>query len=588
MMQAAEAYPETRLPAGSDKTAALPASKPFAITPGERFWWALFVVVFSTTVARVSNLNEPFGRTYEGTVCGPIVCAARNTVRYGLLATRFGYVENCDVVPRERFTFYNHHPALVPLTMAAGAALFGDQPWSYRLPAAICSILATALLFSMLSRKFDWPTGLITALFYAFCPFSWMLGDMPDVVGPHVVFFGLATIECYSRWFDQKNPRWLYLALVSWVFCAFSDWPAFVLPPVLAVHYFLNRPRSWYRIIPFALFAMALMGFHFYWLTRGGDTSVYNQFFHRINGKTDNGHVFGLKDYYNDAIKGYVFRTFTIPVVCLAFAYLAATVLIAVHQIRKLAAHDTILIMIGWGILHVLIGFQSSHQHLWVWSVVLPGITAAAAVACRGIWKLAGQRVQHSTTARVAVAFLACVFLVSSYLKAFAINDATLTEQPMIYSIRDLGTFIKETVPSGQGVLTSDMTDESTQDSEPALWYYADRQIRNNIRTVKQLDVAIGKRENWENGHPIINYHIDFDGQGGGDYPLYYHIIQQGGPPPLWFVLPAEHVQELPELSAALNQRYAHWAVKGYILYYLKETPQEQAAKEGAGEHASN
>jgi len=528
---------------------------------GEKLRWALFAVLLSTVVARVSNLNEPFGRTHEGTVCGPIVCAARNTVRYGLIATHFGYVENTGVVPPERFTFYNHHPALVPLTMAAGAALFGDEPWSYRLPAAICSVLATGLLFLMLARKFDWQTGLTASIIYAFCPFSWYLGDMPDVVGPHAVFFGIATIESYSLWFDTKNTRWFHLAIASWVLAAFSDWPAFVIPPVLALHYVLRSPpRSWWRIIPFAIVSALVMAFHFYWLTRSGDLSVFDQFFHRINGKTDNGYAFGFYDWYHDAIGGYVLRMFTKPVVFLAGIYVVAVTLLAIHQVRRLIPHDTTLMMLGWGIMHVIIGFQSSHQHMWVWSIVLPGVAAAAALALRLIYRLLGERIQRSVAIRWVIGGLTCVFVVASYLRAQAVDALTLTEQPMIYSLKDLGTFIKESTKPDQGVLTSDMTDESTQDSEPALWYYADRQIRNNIRSVAQLDAALGE----------------------GDYPLYYHIMQHGGPAPLWFVMPAEHREELPELTAELDRRYAHWFSKGYMLYYLKETPAEQAAKERA------
>jgi hypothetical protein len=191
---------------------------------------------------------------------------------------------------------------------------------------------------------------------------------------------------------------------------------------------------------------------------------------------------------------------------------------------------------------------------------VLPGVAASAALGGRLLYRLLSEKIQRGVFAHSLLAIAAMIFILSSYLKAHAINQATLTEQPMIYSIRDLGQFINQTVPSGQGVLTSDMTDESTQDSEPALWYYADRQVRNNIRTVKQLDQSLGE----------------------GDYPLYYHLMQKGGPAPLWFVMPAEHREELPELTAVLDQRYAHWFSRGYMLYYLNETPAEQAAKERA------
>jgi hypothetical protein len=521
--------------------------------------WILLAVVVAASVARVSNLDEPFGRTYEATACGPMVCAARNMVRYGLLRTHFGFVENCDAVPVEQWTFYNHHPALVPLSAVPIVTLFGDHPWCYRLPAAICSVLATGLLFVMITRKFDPTAGMTAAFFYAFCPFSWLVGDMLDVVGPHLVLFGLATIECYSRWSESGTRKWFAAAIVMWVLAAFSDWPAFIIPPLLAVHYMISRPpKMWWRIIPFGLLGTGVLVFHVLTLTRGGDSSVIRQFFFRMNGNTDNGHPITLYDWYHDAIAGYVFRTFSIPLFCLAALYVIIILLTALHRIKSLAPHDTVLLMLGWGLTHVLVGFQSSHQHLWVWCIFLPGACAAAALAACTLFRCLPENWQHALPITIAVGTLAGIFLLWSSLRASEIDQTTLTMQPMIYTLRDLGTFIRTSVPSGQGVLTSDMTDESTQTSEPALWYYADRQIRNNIRSVAQLDASLGE----------------------GDYPLYYHLVQKGGPAPLWFVMPAEHRLELPELTAVLDQRYAHWFVHGYMLYYLDETPQEQAAKE--------
>jgi hypothetical protein len=535
-------------------------NQPQNLEANERIRWILFSIILATSFARLSNMDQPFGRTYEATACGPIVCAARNTVRYGLFATRFGYVENCDVVPPERFTFYSHHPALVPLSLAPVVWLFGDHPWCYRLPAAICSVLATGLLFLILARKFDWTVGAVAAFFYAACPFSWLVGDMPDVVGPHLVLFGLATIECYSRWSDTREKKWFVAAVLAWILAAFSDWPAFVIPPILAIHFIIaNPPRFWWRIIPFGLLAAAVLVFHALSLTHGGDSSVFRQFFFRMHGNTDNGHPITLADWYHDALLNYVLRTFTAPVCALAGIYLISIVLLALHQIKRLARHDTVLLMLAWGCLHVMIGFQSSHQHLWVWCVMLPAMCAAAALAATMLFKLLPALLQKPLPARALVALSAGVFMIGSHLRASAIDEATLTMQPMIYTLRDLGTFIHDMVPSGQGVLTSDMTDESTQTSEPALWYYADRQVRNNIRSVQQLDASLGE----------------------GDYPLYYRMVQKGGPAPLWFVMPAEHRLELPELTAVLDQRYAHWFINGFMLYYFYETPEQQKAKEG-------
>src|ERR1700723_52796 len=88
--------------------------------------WALFAVLLTASIGRLSTLNEPFTRNHESSASGPMVCAARNMVRYGFFACHLGYVENTDWVDPAQFTYYNHHPPLVPILLAISAKIFGD------------------------------------------------------------------------------------------------------------------------------------------------------------------------------------------------------------------------------------------------------------------------------------------------------------------------------------------------------------------------------------------------------------------------------------------------------------------------------
>ncbi len=121
--------------------------------------WGLVAVLLAASIARLSTLSDPFTRNHESTACGPMVCAARNMVRYGFFACHFGYVENADHVDPSQFTYYNHHPPLVPILEALSAKVFGDVPWAYRLPGALCSVLTSGLLFVMLAASLTGASG---------------------------------------------------------------------------------------------------------------------------------------------------------------------------------------------------------------------------------------------------------------------------------------------------------------------------------------------------------------------------------------------------------------------------------------------
>jgi hypothetical protein len=291
------------------------------------------------------------------------------------------------------------------------------------------------------------------------------------------------------------------------------------------------------------------------WLTLGGDKSVVTQLVHRMNGPTDSGFAYSTGGWWRLTFGYYVYDTFTLPVMILFFAYVASLVLTARLGRRGFSSHDTTLIMLAWGFIHVFVGMQSSYQHMWVWCVLLPGACAAAALGAFAAWQWLPLSMTARPVTRYSLGVLAVCFVVGCYLKARYLSDLGLPVEQVSYTMEDFGKVIRESVPSGQGVLTSDIGDPVTGLSEPALWYYSDRQLRNGIRTVRQLDNSLGE----------------------GDYQLYEGFIQHGGPAPMWFIMPCEHHEKFKELANALDTRYARWQSRGFLIYYLRWTPADAA-----------
>ncbi len=78
--------------------------------------------------------------------------AARNTVRHGLVATRFAPVETLGEVPGHKLVWYANHPALTSLLCAASVAVLGEHEWAERV-VPIAATLAAFLLLVGLCRR---------------------------------------------------------------------------------------------------------------------------------------------------------------------------------------------------------------------------------------------------------------------------------------------------------------------------------------------------------------------------------------------------------------------------------------------------
>jgi hypothetical protein len=530
--------------------------------------WAMVLLIFTASAARIALLDVPFARNHESTATGPMLCAARNLVRYGMIEQRFQGVLNAGEVPRELWVWYSHHPPLVIMVIAWSSEIFGKSEWCYRLPSAAFSVLGTWLIFVLVNRRFGWKTGLAAGVIHAFAPFAWLYANMPDVVGPQMVFFGLATVYSYVRWRETSpQRRWLWAMSISWLLCAASDWSAYFLPPVLALHYILLRdPRQWFRaalrVVPFAVFAALMLATTFAWLLSTPDQTVIGQMFNRIDGTVPaQGHKAANFSLWWQVGVMFHYRITQTPLVLgLIGGYgLVVLGLLLRKRWESLARHDVTIMLIAWGFLHVYVGMQSSIQHMWVWVVLVPGTSMAAALMLRWLWMVVPRRLRLAPVMPYALASVALLFMGYSYLSAKQADEQIFkTSEVCGYPLNEFGRFIRAVTNPTDGVLTSDSSDPVHNDTEPALWFYADRQLRIGIRTVEQLDANLDE----------------------GPYRLFYGYKQADGPKPTWFIMPGAHYARFPELAATLDARYEKWLWRDYVMYYLPKGPRpEQLVK---------
>ncbi len=464
-------------------------------------WLSLLVLMSTATFARLAMINRPFAADSESTACGFAVPIARNYVRYGPVASRFAGVMNVDQVARDNWVIYAHHPPLVPLLVAAVQSVAGVFEWTARMIPSLFSLTSTALLFAMAQWRFGLLVAFIAGILYAFCPMTIVFGGMPEYINGQLVFFALATVESYARWDQTHSPRWIVALVIFFILGALSDWPIFYLVPVLSTHYLLSRSSR----------SRALLCLFPFWAAR--------VIFHHQG------------------------MLHTWPVLFLVGMYVVITS-------RRIIARDWIalrphlvpLLLLGWGALHLFVGIQGNYWQEW-WSVILtPGLAFAAALGIEVVIDFLPYVLRRPGPITVLLAVAVMVFIASSFQVAKSFSEEWITQgwvPVQDYTLKELGTTIQSISGVGEGILTSDTT------HEPALWFYADRQIRPGITSSEKLNQSLS----------------------AGPYPLYYEYLQPKGPSPRWFVMPASHQIQFQPLAAELDARFPHHLVNGFMVY---------------------
>ena len=188
------------------------------------------------------GIGEPWTGSYDANGARYSL-AARNTLRYGLWATRGGQVVNGGVVARERFRVYAHHPPGISLAIAGSFAVFGESEWSARVVFVAFTLGAAGCLVAV-GRVLGGPwLGGLAALVLVVQPMVAFYGRMPDHEAPGA-FFALLIVALYLRWWRGGRVGWLAGASVAAFVGMGFAWAVFPVPWLVVAWDWAERRRA--------------------------------------------------------------------------------------------------------------------------------------------------------------------------------------------------------------------------------------------------------------------------------------------------------------------------------------------------------
>lgn len=500
----------------------------------------------------ITTINRPFHRDPEG--CGAFYgTLARNYFRYGVVRTFAVPIQNIGV-NRDAPVFYPNHPPLLPLLVAGTYGLFGWNPaggtvppdWQTRLSTTLATLACTATIFIMLRNRANLRAATFAAVCFSLLPMTLVFGSQPDVINTQLDFFALLTIAAYLRFHQSPSASRLLLLCLAFVPAAATDWPAFHLLVVLGIHFIATRPlRSWPWIIGFGLFGaitfillyaqVVAVTHDWHWMSRLlARRAMSNQ--------SDAHLAFTFWEWVQGALRHHAQGRHTL----IGIIGLAMWIVLAMTQLRHSRATQLILLVLGWAILHVVIGRQGVFVHEWWWWPLTPAVAMAMGVLLD--WAV-------QITARYGTKPLVSTAIIGALLMIFGIANISAARNELShpygmskdaaldYSVVEMGDAIRAAAPFNQPVLLAE------DDKTLSLWFYADRPIKQKVWSIDTFESRL--RDNVAD--------------------LQFDLTEQTTEPPVAMIVPKAYLSEgLRALIEYLDARYAKSESAKFITYRLR------------------
>ena len=465
---------------------------------------------------------------------------ARNYIQFGVSALHWGQLTTFEEISQPVGAYYLHHPPLFPLLVVTSFSIFGETELAVRLVSVLASLLTAVLLFFIVRRAIDRRGGALAAFFFLTYPSTIVFGRKPGYEALSLFLIVLA-VWLYQRYrLQPPAPLIRYLLLAVIALATASDWPAYFLPPALALHAIMYRRKG--QKVDFILLAgLALVPsivlIAFLWSAYSVDKGAIMDLVHQ--GMAYMGLVPASSDIAKHVVEAqitftwreYVFRLMrnvTLNFGMIPFA-LALFGLVALSKDRAFRGIVVVLTIVALG--DCLLFWRSLYFHLW-WQHLLTAplaILSAAAVDTLLI-SISGKSVGNSgSNLRVAlVAALTLPILVTSVYNVWQLSEEQTRMLPIGKSepvdfIRVLGRSIRADTKMGDIILTN-LAPISKGDGpyKRILPYYARRVVEPGMASSKRVMEYLGKREGslgdayfllWSN-----NVHKD-----GGDLSKWLH-----------------------------------------------------------------
>lgn len=229
------------------------------------------VLLFFITALLLSfNINKPFigEHDWNGARYGNI---AKNYLRYGLVQTQLGQVENGGLAKKDEFIFNTHYPPTLPLLIALSYSFLGISEWSTRVVPAIFTSGSIVLIFLIGKTLYGFKFGVMATFLVLFTPIILYFGKNP-MHEPVVIFFILLATLGFIKWQSSNLKKYKLLFFAAVVLAELTTWAGYFIVPALTFYVLVKREKKIIKDIlllwPLSLIIFSLHIFHTFLLTK--------------------------------------------------------------------------------------------------------------------------------------------------------------------------------------------------------------------------------------------------------------------------------------------------------------------------------
>jgi hypothetical protein len=430
----------------------------------------LGLVLLYAASFRFAVLNRPFDYDAEGSGSLNGVLA-RSYLRFDWAHTHGMPVLSLDPARAPEIVSYPDHPPLVPLLIVPSYRFFGVGEWQTRLPIALTTLGAIVALYQLLACVASPRVGLIAAALFAATPMTLYFGGFADVVGMPLLLVTLLALYAYLRFNRSPGLQTFSLCLAAFALAGICDWPAFVLAPILAAHFFATRPRrEWPWMLAFGIAACTWFAIVYAYITVATHYS-WTWMADLITRRSAlvGGHDYTWREWL--AMAANINTTFhTLPLVA------GAAIWAATFGVRRRPPSGATVarLLLAWAAVYALIGGKALYDHEWAWCVLTPGIVVAAALLL-------------DVLPGVVIALAVLAFAAWTTFTTFRSFYPAERDRP--FTPMQMAAAVEVAAPDGRDValIVGD-------DTQAQLWFYGDRLLRSGIWSVEDFQCRLDDR----------------------------------------------------------------------------------------------
>jgi len=421
------------------------------------------------------EINRPWvgHRDFNGAVWSNV---ARNYNRYGFIATKFGQVNNYGALAPQTFSYYIHHPPLLPILVAISFRIFGESEAAARYVPIAFSLGALIFVF-LLSRRFWGILGAtISSAALIATPQYLYFGRMVNHE-PLTFFFIVAATYFYVLWKEKPSRLHFSLFTVMLIGGGLSGWPMHLfMGSVFILDVFAERRvRKPILIVP--LVGVILLGlFLVHASILKGSGNAFTDLLDILKVRTGQVPESGGFSWASLAERMYLWLKYEFgwPLLILSVLGIVGAALIGTAQAKRFLGLVVMLFLVA--VLYILLFPHGAWNHdYWSYYLLAP---LALSAAVWGSFSLGKQwiNVAALVTSLLLLGALASLSVqVTDRMYRVAVNYGYEMFGSAVHNHSDLDTIVLTDLPF----------------VGPEANYYADREIAVGVDTVGKLNDAM-------------------------------------------------------------------------------------------------